>query len=123
MESLGCAGTFGRRREDVCDVMQEGNCTADSWVVAEDHAEVEGACGNVVQQHQADFISGIRRRMVWPANVGLLTFEGTGDAFKVKHDFLFKAESRSDKPKAGKHVRHEVVLVATDDDALRPEFP
>jgi hypothetical protein len=79
---------------------------------------------NVVQRHLDNFVSGVHRRMVWPSNVGLLTFEGTGAALKAKHDFLFAAGSRSiSTPKPGTHIKHETDLSASGPDAVRPELP
>ena len=78
----------------------------------------------VVERSLANFISGVHRRMVWPSNVGLLTFEGTGASLKAKHDFLFVPGSRDiTAAKPGVHMKHEAVLTASGSDAVRPELP
>ncbi len=87
---------------------------------------MSGGYEKVVQRHQASFISGVHRRMVWPANIGLLKFDkdaGTG-ALTVKHDFLFSQRKRDGSiEKAKTHIKHKALLVAPASDANRPELP
>lgn len=104
------------------DTVREGSLITDDIVVGNE-ASMDTGYDNVVLEHQKNFISGVHRRMVWPANVGILKFEGSGDTLKVIHEFLFAANRRSDKPKVGKHIKHEAVLQASGDAADRPELP
>jgi hypothetical protein len=79
----------------------------------------------VTSRHQEIFVSGVHRRMIWPANVGLLRFEGTGSDLIVKHDYLFTPGSRdlTAKTPPGPYIKHQSRLVASSTEATRPELP
>ncbi|MDR8391882.1 alkaline phosphatase D family protein [Aliifodinibius sp. S!AR15-10] len=90
----------------------------------EDENAVKEGYKKVVQRHLDNFISGVHRRMVWPSNIGLLKFVQDGTEWKVKHNFIFSAGSRDISAKnVGEHIKHEALLVATGDEATRPELP
>jgi hypothetical protein len=95
----------------------------ESLVLVNDSTTQEGY-RNIVQRHQDNFISGVHRRMVWPANIGILKFEDDGGVWKVKHDYLFIQGKRSGSDsKAKAHIKHEASLEASGDDVNRPELP
>jgi len=95
----------------------------ESFVLVNDNTTQEGY-RKIVQRHQDNFISGVHRRMVWPANIGILKFEDNGGVWKVKHDYLFIQGKRSGLDSEAKaHIKHEVSLEANEDDANRPELP
>lgn len=91
-------------------------------------SEINPADGNgtketykkIVSRHQDEFTSGITRRVIWPSNLSLIRFEGTGAGLKVKHEFLYR-EAKGNT--VNTHTKHVIPLVAAGDDATAPALP
>ena len=88
-----------------------------------DSASMKNGYKQIVERHQDVFISGVHRRMVWPANIGLVRFTANGGSWNVTHDFYFtKGERLLDEPKADLYMKHVIPLVASGGETIRPEL-
>ncbi|MCA1803320.1 MAG: hypothetical protein LC662_12785 [Rhodothermaceae bacterium] len=92
-------------------------------LIPENENSMKEGYKKIAQRHLDNFISGVHRSMVWPSNIGLITFEPDGESWKVKHTFLYAKGNRDiSKKDVGKHIVHTIPLKATGDDAIRPEL-
>ncbi len=95
----------------------------DTDLVLANATSVKEGYKKIVQRHLDNFITGVHRRMVWPANVGLIKFEADGASWKVKHHFLYARGDRDiSKHPVDTHVIHTIPLVASGDETVRPEL-
>ncbi|MGB7786923.1 MAG: hypothetical protein WBL27_12545 [Salinimicrobium sp.] len=77
----------------------------------------------IVERHQEVFISGVHRRMVWPANIGMVKFTANGNNWTVRHEFIFtEGERITDTPKPAVYLKHEIPLVASGIETTQPEL-
>ncbi len=89
---------------------QAGNITPDV-----DPAEPENGYLQVLQRHEKMLSNKIPRSVVHASNIGLITFSGTADTLKVKHDLMYPhpGGEKAGDPKA--YTSHEIDLVASTD--------
>ncbi len=89
-----------------------------------DPASVRAGYKLVTERHMETFIARTPRRIVWPPNVSLVSFEPDGDDWKVKHEFLFQKGNRDiTKKEVGKHMQHVVSLKPKAEEQDPPFLP
>ena len=115
---------FRWRMRMITDTEDRAGDPVSSNIDLADPASIASGYEKVTARHQDNFVSGIHRRMVWPANVGLLSFESSGGNITAVHEFLFVAGSRgADAGSAKPHIKHKSPLVTPAGERARPELP
>ncbi len=97
----------------------------DSDINLSDAASLKDGYKKIVQRSQADFITEVHRRMVWPSHVGLISFKkDTGNKLSVSQSFLFnKGDLDPAKKDIKLHIVHEIPFEAAGNELVRPELP
>lgn len=86
-----------------------------------DPANAGEGYARLLQRHEKFFDNNFSRRINWNANVGKVTFSGTGDTLKVKHQLYFyhPKDPQSNDPQP--YMEYEVDLVPSGNS--QPEIP
>ena len=115
---------FRWRMRVITDTEDRADDPVSSDIDPSDPSSVASGYEKVTERHQANFVSGVHRRMVWPANVGLLSFESSGSDITAVHEFLFVAGSRDTEATSAKtHIKHKSPIVTPAGERSRPELP
>ncbi|MGK0363088.1 MAG: hypothetical protein ACI85O_000129 [Saprospiraceae bacterium] len=94
----------------------------DTDIVLTDVDSVVTGYEKIVEKHQETFLSGQSNQIIFPSNIGIISFTGTdGELSSVKHAFMYRLGKRgAGEGKVGSHTKHNFSFELTDEEKETP---